>query len=52
MARDLGNKPGDGAGPELSGYRGKSGMKAFVMREIGQVGFMDKPMPKPLIAFS
>ncbi len=22
-------------------------MKAFVMKEIGQVGFMDKPMPKP-----
>jgi len=22
-------------------------MKAFVMREIGQVGFMDKPVPKP-----
>jgi len=22
-------------------------MKAFVMREIGEVGFMDKPMPKP-----
>jgi threonine dehydrogenase-like Zn-dependent dehydrogenase len=22
-------------------------MKAFVMGEIGQVGFMDKPMPKP-----
>jgi len=22
-------------------------MKAFVMNEIGQVGFTDKPMPKP-----
>lgn len=22
-------------------------MKAFVMKEIGQVGFIDKPMPKP-----
>ena len=22
-------------------------MKAFVMKEIGQVGFMDKPIPRP-----
>jgi threonine dehydrogenase-like Zn-dependent dehydrogenase len=27
--------------------RGKQAMKAFVMKEIGHVGFMDKPVPRP-----
>ena len=26
---------------------GTAAMKAFVMKKIGETGFMDKPMPKP-----